>query len=160
MVSQGLAIKDGMILITAYDGIEGYKSDLRLHSYRREFKEKLNEEKEHKVHNSVIVVLDQETKEILTTIELADKNHVGGIAVDDENVYIAKSADGVISVISLDKIKEAAKKGKEEGIRHTSIDYDYNMPCDCDASIVSLRETLEGKKQLLIGTSLKCRRRS
>ena len=152
MVSQGLAIKDGMILITAYDGIEGYKSDLRLHSYRREFKEKLNEEKEHKVHNSVIVVLDQETKEILTTIELADKNHVGGIAVDDENAYIAKSADGVISVISLDKIKEAAKKGKEEGIRHTSIDYDYNMPCNCDASIVSLRETLEGKKQLLIGT--------
>lgn len=151
MVPQGLAIKDGLILITAYDGIDGYKSDLKLHSYRKSFREKLSQEEEHEAHNSVIVVLDQNTKEILTTIELSDKNHVGGIAVDDENVYIAKSEDRNISVISLDKIKEVAKQGRE-GTDHTKVDYDYNMDCNCDASIVSLRETLDGKKQLLVGT--------
>lgn len=152
MVPQGLAFKDGLILVTAYDGINGYKGDLRLHSYRKEYRDKLDREKEHEAHNSVIVVLDQETKEVLTTIELSDKNHVGGIAVDDENVYIAKSADEVISVISFEKIKEAAKNGKENGIKQAKIDYDYDMPCECDSSFVSLRETEDGKKQLLVGT--------
>ena len=152
MVPQGLAFKDGLILVTAYDGINGYKSDLLLHSYRKEYREKLDSEKEHEPHNSVIIVLDQESKKILTTIELSDKNHVGGIAVDDENVYIAKSGDEVISVISLEKIKEAAKNGKEKGIKQAKIDYDYHMYCGCDSSFVSLRETEDGKNQLLVGT--------
>ena len=112
MVPQGLEIVDGLILISAYDGIDGYKNELALHSYNRENREELERQRNHKTHNSVIIVLDQQTKEILTTIELPDINHVGGIAVDNDRVYIAKSMDKELSVISLDKIKEAVKLSK------------------------------------------------
>lgn len=152
MVPQGLAIKDGLILVTCYDGISGYKNELSLHSYRKELKEILEEEGKHDPHNSVIAVIDENSKELLTTVELPDKNHVGGIVVDDNNAYIAKSSDEKISVISLDKIKEAARRGKEDGIRATKLDYDYDMDCGVDASFVSMRENRKGEKQLVIGT--------
>ncbi len=152
MVPQGLAIKDGLILVTCYDGIAGYKSELSMHSYRKELKEKLQEEGKHDPHNSVIAIIDESTKELLTTIELPDKNHVGGIALDDNNAYIAKSADKNISVISLDKIREAARRGREEGIKTTKLDYDYDMDCGVDASFVSMRENRNGEKQLVVGT--------
>ena len=110
MVPQGLAFKDDMIFVTAYDGIDGYKGDLLLHSYRKANREKLAEEKDHIPHNSVLIVMNRNTREILTTIELPDKNHVGGIAIDDENLYIAKSMDRQISVISLDKIRAVSSE--------------------------------------------------
>ena len=147
MVPQGLEIVDGMILVTAYDGIEGYKGELTLHSYRKEYREKLEKEANHMPHNSVIVVYDQKTKERLTTIELPDMNHVGGITSDGENVYIAKSIDEIISVISLDKIKRAVQLSKEEGIKTAKIYYDRNLDCKSDASFVTMRESEDGTNQ-------------
>ena len=152
MVPQGLEIVDGMILVTAYDGIEGYKGELTLHSYRKEYREKLEKEANHMPHNSVIVVYDQKTKERLTTIELPDMNHVGGITSDGENVYIAKSIDEIISVISLDKIKRAVQLSKEEGIKTAKIYYDRNLDCKSDASFVTMRESEDGTNQLVVGT--------
>jgi len=152
MVPQGLAIKDGLILVTAYDGINGYKEELKLHSYKKEYREKLAKENDHKVHNSVIIVLDQKTKKVITTLELSDRNHVGGIAVDDENVYIAKSADEKISVISFDKIKSLVKLGLDQGVKSAKVDYDYDLDVKQDASFISIRHTKSGKEQLVVGT--------
>lgn len=152
MVPQGLAFKDDMIFVTAYDGIDGYKGDLLLHSYRKANREKLAEEKDHIPHNSVLIVMNRNTREILTTIELPDKNHVGGIAIDDENLYIAKSMDRQISVISLDKIRDAIEMGEKTGIKTAKVFYDYGLPCACDASFVSIRNKDDGKKQLVVGT--------
>ena len=152
MVPQGLAIKDGLILVTAYDGINGYKEELKLHSYNKEYKEKLAKESNHKVHNSVIIVLDQKTKKVITTLELSDRNHVGGIAVDDENVYIAKSADEKISVISFDKIKSLVKLGLDQGVKSAKVDYDYDLDVKQDASFISIRHTNSGEEQLVVGT--------
>lgn len=152
MVPQGLAIKDGLILVTAYDGINGYKEELKLHSYKKEYKEKLAKESNHKAHNSVIIVLDQKTKKVITTLELSDRNHVGGIAVDDENVYIAKSADEKISVISFDKIKSLVKLGLDQGVKSAKVDYDYDLDVKQDASFISIRHTNNGEEQLVVGT--------
>lgn len=152
MVPQGIAMVDDVILITAYDGIDGYKSELKMHSYKKEYRDKLTKEASHEVHNSVIVAIDKNTKNIITTIELPDQNHVGGIAVDDQNAYIAKSQDEQISVISLDKIREALAIGAKQGVKSYKTDYDAQLDCKCNASIVSIRETDDGQKQLVIGT--------
>ena len=152
MVPQGLEIVDGLILISAYDGIDGYKNELALHSYNRENKDELERQRNHKTHNSVIIVLDQKTKEVLTTIELPDINHVGGIAVDNDRVYIAKSKDKEISVISLDKIKEAVKLSKTMNEKSYKIEYDGHLDCDVEASFVTIRKKKNGNNQLVIGT--------
>ena len=152
MVPQGLAELDDMLLVTAYDGIDGYKGELTLHSYRKDYREKLAAEKNHETHNSVILVIDKATKKIVTTLELPDKNHVGGIAIDGQNAYIAKSLDGNVSVISLGKLKRAINVSKETGLKAAKIHYDYNLACHCDASFVSLREKDNGENQLVVGT--------
>ena len=152
MVPQGLETLDDYLLVTAYDGIEGYKRELELHSYRKDMREKAAAEQNHHAHNSVIIVLDKNTNRILTTLELEDKNHVGGIAIDDKNAYIAKSSDGEISVISLDNLRQAIKENVDGGIESSKISYDENLRCDCDASFVTTRETNDGRTQLAVGT--------
>ena len=152
MVPQGLEIVDGLILISAYDGIDGYKNELALHSYNRENKDELERQRNHKTHNSVIIVLDQQTKEILTTIELPDINHVGGIAVDNDRVYIAKSMDKELSVISLDKIKEAVKLSKTINAKSYKVEYDNHLDCGVEASFVTIRKRRNCNNQVVIGT--------
>ena len=151
MVPQGLAVSKDFILMTAYDGIEGYKTELRLHSYNAKYNQELREEQNHEVHNSVIYILDRKTHEIITTLELPDLNHVGGIATDDENVYIAKSSDGEISVISLERIKRAVERARQEGTKAQRMFYEKKLRCNCDASFITIREE-DGKKQFVIGT--------
>ncbi len=152
MVPQGLEIVDGLILISAYDGIDGYKNELALHSYNRENKDELERQRNHKTHNSVIIVLDQQTREILTTIELPDINHAGGIAVDNDRVYIAKSMDKELSVISLDKIKEAVKLSKTINSKSYKVEYDDHLDCGVEASFVTIRKRRNCNNQVVIGT--------
>ena len=152
MVPQGLEIVDGLILISAYDGIDGYKNELALHSYNRENRDELERQRNHKTHNSVIIVLDQQTKEILTTIELPDINHVGGIAVDNDKVYLAKSMDKELSVISLDKIKEAVKLSKTINAKSYKVEYDDHLDCGAEASFVTIRKRRNCNNQVVIGT--------
>lgn len=152
MVPQGLTQVDDMFLVTAYDGIEGYKKELKLYSYDSEYKEKLEAESHHKPHNSVIYAFDRDTKKLLATLELEDRNHVGGITADDKNVYIAKSKDKKVSVIALDKIKEAAEAGRDAGNVARKISYDSELDCDSVASFITSRRDESGKWQLGIGT--------
>ena len=152
MVPQGLTVVDDMFLITAYDGIEGYRKELQLNSYIKEYRDKLKELSNHETHNSVIYVFDKETKKQITTIELPDKNHVGGIAYDGKNIYIAKSTDRQVSVIPVERIKTIVDVAKVLGQMTTYVDYESNIDCDGNASFVGIRETRNGKKQLSVGT--------
>ncbi len=149
MTPQGLAIMDNYMLVTAYDAIEGYKKELKFHSYNKNYAEKLKQKETLKTHNSVIYVIDINNKDLVSIIELPDKNHVGGIAIDDENAYIAKSSDQQISVISLDKIRHAIANSQDTN--YAQIDYDNNLDCGCDASFVTIRNTGD-KNQLVVGT--------
>ena len=151
MTPQGLAKLDDYLLVTAYDGIEGYKKELKLHSFKREYSEKLKLEQNHEPHNSIILVLDKNNKDLVTTLELPDINHVGGIATDDKNAYIAKSSDRQISVISLDKLRDTIETSKQNNDKYVPIDYDNTLDCGVDASFVTIRNTDEGN-QLVIGT--------
>lgn len=152
MVPQGLTEVDDLFLVTAYDGIHDYKKELKLYSYDSKYKEKLKVESNHKPHNSVIYAFDKNTKKLLATMELEDRNHVGGIAADDKNVYIAKSKDKKVSVISLDKIKEAAEAGRKAGNDVRKIKYDRELDCDGVASFITTRQDVDGKYQLAVGT--------
>ena len=152
MVPQGLAIVDDLMIISAYDGINDYKTELKLHSYNSKYREKLEKEKDHKVHNSVLYIYDMKTKRQMITLELPDVNHVGGIVADGENLYIAKGTDREISIISLDKIKEATDKARENGVTSEKLEYDSSIECDNSASFITMRTNSEGKKQLCVGT--------
>lgn len=152
MVPQGLDFLDEYILITAYDGIEGYKGELALHSYDKKNRDKLESEKDHKPHNSVIFVYGKDSKSLITTIELPDINHVGGIAVDEKNVYIAKSLERNLSVINRNTLLEKIKNAERNENKETKINYSNTLDCDCDASFVTLRKQKEGKEQIVVGT--------
>lgn len=107
MVPQGFCFAGEFMLISAYD-------------YEKEF-------------NSVIYVISNigNERKLLTVIELPEKNHVGGIACDGENVYVARSSKGSLGVISLNKIRLAAITDS------CKMDYDKTLDCGCDASFVT-----------------------
>lgn len=108
MVPQGFCFAGEYMLITAYD-------------YEKEF-------------NSVIYVLSNDdvyNRELLTVIVTEDMNHVGGIACDGEYVYIARSSDETLGVISLDTIRNATATDV------SAVPYLAMAETDCTASSVS-----------------------
>ena len=110
MVPQGICIAGDYMLITAYD-------------YGR-------------THNSVIYVLsnrDAQNRRLLTTIELPDQNHVGGIAFDGEFIWIAKSTTGYLSALSYDNIRRAVRSGGDSYVPEA---YDEQLYCGMTASFV------------------------
>ena len=125
MVPQGICIAGEFMLITAYD-----------------------KEKE---HNSVIYILSNEDpteREFLAALILPDQNHVGGITCDGSRVWIAKSTTGYLSVISLERIREAAASGEETVFLG---DYDAQLYCGGDGLLRQLpgSAALGGDKQIL-----------
>lgn len=80
MVPQGLTFAGKYVLISAYD----YK----------------------KQDNSVIYVMNKNTKKLLTTIILPNKTHAGGLAYDGKNVWICQST--TLRSIPFATIKAAA----------------------------------------------------
>ena len=122
MVPQGICIAENYMLITAYD--------------------KAGEE------NSVVYVLsnrDPADRELLTTLVLPDQNHVGGITCDGERVWIAKSSDESLSMITCDRIRDAVSSGMETVFLGK---YDANFYCGVTASFVSYQD-----RRLWVGTS-------
>lgn len=111
MVPQGICIAGDYMLITAYDN--------------------------KKVENSVIYVLsnrDPSDRSFLVTLILPDKNHVGGIAFDGSNVWIAKSTSGYVSALPYELIEEAAASGLDS---YRVESYGQNLYCGVTASFVS-----------------------
>ena len=111
MVPQGICIAGDYMLITAYDN--------------------------KKTEKSVVYVLSNRgdgTHSFLTTLILPDKNHVGGIAFDGDNVWIAKSTSGYVSALPYGLIEEAAACG-QDSFRVEA--YEQNLYCGVTASFVS-----------------------
>lgn len=108
MVPQGLCVAGDYLLVTAYD-------------YEKE-------------HNSVIYVMsnsDTKDRQLLSTVVLPDKNHVGGIAFDGEYVWVARSTSKEIGAIKLSDIEEAAKH------EAYSLDYYKKVKCLTTASFIT-----------------------
>ena len=112
MTPQGICVAENHLLITAYCGINGWKEDLEAKKSAEENKDLLALEKDHKAHNSVLYVLNKKTGALQSTIELPDKNHVGGITFDGENVWIAGSRTKTVRRVSYQTIKDLAASGK------------------------------------------------
>lgn len=125
MVPQGICTAGDYMLVTAYDTGEFYR-DGRNHNRL-----------EYRVNPSVLYVLSNQNpkkRELLTTIVLPDVNHVGGVAFDGENIWIAKSTSRQCSVISYDVIRQAAEEKKSS---YKLEKYDQNVPCGVVASFVT-----------------------
>lgn len=151
MVPQGLEVTEDFFLITAYCGIEDYKKELNFNSFNKKNFEQLQKEQDHDVHNSVIYVFDRETKELISTLQLPDKNHVGGIAYDGNNIYIAKSTDKEVSIISYEKIKNLVEQLQKSGQKTGNIKYDRNESVRNNASFITTRNN-NGQVEIWVGT--------
>ncbi len=132
MTPQGVCFAGDYLLISAYCSVETYKDNLTANILSGNNSEKLSAEKNHSTHNSVIYVIDKNNKILLTTLTLPDKNHVGGLAFDGSNVWVAKSSDKKVSALSLSDIQASVNTG-EEGV---AINYKNTFSCDHTASFV------------------------
>lgn len=133
MTPQGLCVSDEYIFISAYCGIKRYKTDLEENSNYGKNKDKLAAEENHKVHNSVIYILDRETGAYLKTLVLPDSNHVGGLATDGKNLFIAKSTDKQVSLISSAQLA-LAMQTKSLTVKAR---YEMSADCGCTASVIT-----------------------
>ncbi len=138
MTPQGLCVTDDFIFISAYCNVKKYKAELEENKEFGNNAQKLEKEADHKTHNSVIYIIDRESGEYIKNIVLPDTNHVGGLATDGKVIYVAKSADKQISVITLKTI-ERALNAKSLSVKAK---YDYTVDCGCTASFVTYYDGL------------------
>ena len=129
---QGITVVDDYLLLSAYCG-------------------KGKNEEEAKTHPSVLYVIDKNSRQYITTITLYEKgeravceldgdsfsghtpsvNHVGGIAYDGSSrLFIAKSNDRNISVISKSRLISAVKKAKAQDVDGFAMSYDGSVTLD------------------------------
>lgn len=123
MVPQGICIARDYMLVTAYDNGTPYEAKPGQRS--------------RKVNKSVLYVLSNQepgSRKLLVTIVLPDINHVGGIAFDGQNAWIAKSTDRQCSVLSYEAIKLAVRSGESS---YELPSYGQNVPCGAVASFVT-----------------------
>ena len=133
MTPQGLCVTEDYIFISAYCAAEKYIKELEENKDYGSNADNLESEKSHKTHNSVIYILDRESGEYIKNIVLPDSNHVGGLATDGKVIYIAKSSDKQVSIITLKSIEKALKT-KSQSVK---VSYDYTVDCGCTASFVT-----------------------
>lgn len=101
MIPQGICVAGEYLIISAYD-----KSHEVTNSSLHKSKDQ---------QKSVLYVMDMENKQYLTTITLNTKCHVGALAYnpDDEIIYIADSDNGVVQILSLDRIQACVNSGND-----------------------------------------------
>lgn len=133
MTPQGICVTEDYIFVSAYCAAEKYIKELEENKDYGSNLEKLLVEEKHKTHNSVIYIIDRETGDYIKNIVLPDKNHVGGLATDGKVIYVAKSSDKQISVITLKTIDKAINT-KSLSVK---VYYDYTVDCGCTASFVT-----------------------
>lgn len=137
MIPQGICVTGQYVLITAYCGEAKYKEGLKHMRAHSANKKLLAKERSHETHNSVIYVLAKESGRYLTTIVLPDRNHVGGIAFDGANIWIAKSTDNELSVLPASVLDAAVLSGEKS---YTLACYAENIPLASKASFVFTHE--------------------
>ena len=134
MVPQGICIAGDYMLVTAYDNVK-HISKKGKGGYP--------------ANPSILYVLSNEDpseRRLLTTIVLPDVNHVGGIAFDGENVWIAKSTDRECSMVSYQAIEEAVQEGAGS---YALLAYGQNVDCGVVASFLAWHDG-----RLWIGTHI------
>lgn len=101
MIPQGICVAGEYLIISAYDKSHMVTNNS---SHRSKYKQK-----------SVLYIMDVDSKQYLTTITLNTKCHVGALAYnsDDEIIYVADSANGVVQRLSLDRIKACVDSGND-----------------------------------------------
>ncbi len=107
MVPQGMCLTEKYMLISAYDSTHKIKKNSK-------FK---GTDYCHDRHQSVIYVLDRDSKEFLTTLTLHNSTcHVGSIAYNDDDgiVYIADSDNNYIWEVGIREIRKAVRAKKEK----------------------------------------------
>ncbi|RKI43187.1 hypothetical protein D7V86_01150 [bacterium D16-51] len=82
-------------------GITFAKSYLLLSSYDRK-----------KEENSVVYVMDKQSRKLVMTIVLPNKTHAGGLAYDGENLWVTQT--DTVRSIPFDGIEDALAEGKKE----------------------------------------------
>lgn len=101
MIPQGICVAEEYLIISAYD-----KSHMVTNGtlHKSQYKQK-----------SVLYVMDVEKRQYLTTITLDTKCHVGALAYnpDDEIIYVADSANGVVQRLSLERIRGCVDSGND-----------------------------------------------
>ncbi len=138
MTPQGLCVTEDYVFVSAYCSVEKYKTELQENIGYGNNADKLAEEENHEKHNSVIYIIDRESGEYIKNMALSDANHVGGLATDGENIFIAKSTDEQISVITSEQI-ELVMATKSLSV---DVEYDYTVDCSCTASFVTYHDDL------------------
>ena len=126
MVPQGICIARDYMLVTAYDNVKHMAGKKGAGGAA--------------ANRSVLYVLSNEdptARKLLSTIVLPDVNHVGGIAFDGENIWIAKSTDRECSVISYGVIEQAVREGAGS---YAPLAYGQNVPCGAVASFLAWHE--------------------
>ena len=96
MCPQGIAFAEDYLLLTAYD-IAGEE-------------------------NSVVYVMDKASGELLTTVILPVKAHVGGITYDGTDIWI--TIDNTVSSLPFAKVQKAAK------VKRSSVYIDFEAICE------------------------------
>lgn len=133
MTPQGLCVTEEFVFISAYCNVKNYKADLEKNLKYGDNEDKFAAEENHVKHNSVIYILSSESGELLKTLVLPDSNHVGGLASDGENLFVAKSTDKQVSIITSKQIDKAMGSKSMT----VSAEYDVSLDCDCTASFVT-----------------------
>ncbi len=101
MVPQGVCVAERYLLVSAYDS-----------AYKIKEKSKYYRAYNHERHQSVIYVLDKNTKEYLTTLILSGSTcHVGSLAYNDDDslLYVADSDNNFVWKLDIQQIKDAVR---------------------------------------------------
>lgn len=132
MVCQGITLTPDYILITAYCGINKYKSQLKIHKIHLINQINLKLVDDEPVHNSCIFVYSRNgiRPRHIATLGLSDINHVGGISYDGESIWIAKSSNKGLSRISISNLESSIEKAINSKNNFAKISYDNEL-LDC-----------------------------
>lgn len=133
MTPQGLCATEKYIFISAYCAAKKYSTELEENKNYGANAQKLALQENHTTHNSVIYIVDKISGEYVKNLVLPDTNHVGGLATDGENIFVAKSTDKQVSVITLSQIQNAIASDEYS----VKAEYDYSVDCSVTASFVT-----------------------
>lgn len=126
MTPQGITVAKNYLLISAYCNSEKYRTDLEKRVAKGKNAERLEKEKNHKQHKTVLYVLDKKTEKLITTLALDDHTHAGGITYDGTYVWVCKDVDGKVSCIKMSDIEKAIKDGKHHVHYHQTCGVEGN----------------------------------
>lgn len=106
MTPQGICVANEYILITAYCNVENYKDDLEANDHVEENQTRMMSEVNHHRHNSVVYILEKDSKEHVSTLVFDDRSHVGGITFDGEYIWVAKGGNCMIEAYSYSEMEK------------------------------------------------------